>query len=81
MTQNVCQTYSLRPEAPNDPEVTDYDRAWMLAYARLLGTEKAERPIYEVGCAILNIDGCSATFDVARCIASHLQRAHEIVGS
>ncbi|MFT5331018.1 MAG: hypothetical protein ACI9KA_002116 [Parasphingorhabdus sp.] len=75
-----AQTYPVTPLAPDASDVTDYDRAHFLTYARLLDAADENTDWRENAHAILR---CHRTADdeaVRRCWDSHLARARWIIG-
>lgn len=75
-----AQTYPATPLAPDASDVTDYDRAHFLTYARLLDAADENTDWRENARTILGCDRTADDETVRRCWDSHLARARWIIG-
>ena len=66
----------IADEAPSASEVTDYDRAHLTLYLRLLDAEAAAAAWEEAARILLAIDPAAALERARRRHATHLARAH-----
>jgi len=70
----------IHREAPSDPGLTDYDRAHMVTYARLIDADRAGHDWTEAAEAILCLDAAKHEAAALACWRSHLERARWITG-
>lgn len=63
-------------EAPQDMTLTDYDRAHVLTYARLLDAERDGYDWVEAAVEILDLNMAADRIRAKACWRSHLDRAH-----
>ena len=62
--------------APTDTQITDYDRAHLRTYLRLLDAESGGAPWDEVARIVLDLDPEREPDRAPRAHATHLARAH-----
>jgi len=70
---------ALRPEAPTAPVLTDYDRAHIKLYLRLIDAERAGATPAKVIPVLFGADRDPASPEALRQHRSHLDRAHWLV--
>ena len=66
--------------APASPFTTDYDRAHVLTYARMLDAANANIDWREAAAAVLGCDVANDPAGAEACWTSHLKRARWVVG-
>lgn len=65
----------LKPRAPDESAVTEYDRRHATIYLRLLDAEKAHAPWSQVAQVVLGLDPDSDPQGAREVLDSHLERA------
>ena len=65
--------------APTEPHLTDYDRAHLTIYLRLLDAESDAAPWEEIARIVMNLDPQRAPDRAQRAYETHLARAHWLV--
>lgn len=68
--------FPIADAAPTDPQITDYDRAHLAIYLRLLDAESDAAAWEEVARIVLNIDPEHEPERARRAYTAHLARAH-----
>lgn len=74
-----AQIYPVTPLAPDASDVTDYDRAHFLTYARLLDAADGNTDWRQNARTILGCDRMADDETIRRCWDSHLARARWII--
>jgi hypothetical protein len=70
-----ADTLTFADLAPSDRHITDYDRALLPTYARLLDADRAGAAPEEIARLVLRLDPAADPDRARRSVASHLARA------
>jgi hypothetical protein len=76
---NSKPAWPVADTAPDDAQLTDYDRAHVAQYLRLLDAEDAGAPWTEVTILVLGIDPAREPERARRAYESHLARARWMI--